>query len=273
MYGKMEVGGNYNNNNTIWKGTRMSLDIISGATESAPKVMIYGLAGVGKSTLASKLKRPVFFDFEGGLSYLGVNRTPQYDDIEEFMTDLLRLTKASERKFDTIVIDSADWMMRLFVEQASGIRYSGDGKERKGDKTDQTPIDVTMTLNRSNGGYGNGKQVLENYVRSKLIRLLSKLNAKGYGICLVAHADKKQIMDADGVDVDQIVPKIDVNTMNVFVEWCDNVFYLKKDADDNHILLLESDSVALAKNRLGKTGEVNIDEVDINEVLKQNKEK
>ena len=80
-------------------------------------------------------------------------------------------------------------------------------------------------------------------------------------------------MDADGVDIEQIVPKIDVNTMNVFVEWCDNVFYLKKDAEDNHILVLESDNVALAKNRLGKTGEVNIDEVDINEVLKSKKEK
>ena len=62
----------------------MSLNIISGTTEGAPKVMIYGLAGVGKSTLASKLKRPVFFDFEGGLSYLGVNRTPVYNDVIEF---------------------------------------------------------------------------------------------------------------------------------------------------------------------------------------------
>ena len=248
----------------------MSLNIISGTTEGAPKVMIYGLAGVGKSTLASKLKRPVFFDFEGGLSYLGVNRTPVYNDVIEFTHDLNRLLEAKgERKFDTIVIDSADWMMRKYVEQASGILTGGDGAvgaERK-------MKDLTMTLNRSNGGYGNGKQVLENYVRSSLIPALTQLNAKGYGICLIAHADKKSIMDADGVDVEQIVPKIDVNTMNVFVEWCDNVFYLKKDAEDHHILVLESDNVALAKNRLGKTGEVNIDEEDINEILKPKKEK
>lgn len=248
----------------------MSLNIISGTAEGAPKVMIYGLAGVGKSTLASKLKRPVFFDFEGGLSYLGVNRTPVYDRIGEFLDDLMKLTKIKERKFDTIVIDSADWMMRKFVEQASGIYTEGNGAE---DALGGPRVDVTMTLNRSNGGYGNGKQVLENYVRSRLIRLLTILNGMGYGICLVAHADKKTVMDADGVDIEQIVPKIDVNTMNVFVEWCDNVFYLKKDAEDNRILLLESDSVALAKNRLGKTGEVNIDEVDINEILTPKKEK
>lgn len=245
----------------------MSLDIIEGVTETAPKVMIYGLAGVGKSTLASKFKRPLFFDFEGGLNYLGVKRTPQYQDIEEFFKDLVTLYRAKERQFDTIVIDSADWMMRKMVEQASGMKTADEKDPTK------KKVDLTMTLNRSNGGYGNGKQVLENYVRSKMLPWLVELNKKGYGIVLVAHADKKNIMDADGVDIEQIVPKIDVNTMNIFVEWCDNVLYLKKDDNGKRTLLLDSDGVALAKNRLGKTGEVDIDDVDINEVLKPNKEK
>ena len=60
----------------------MSLDIIDGVTLTAPKVMIYGLSGVGKSTLASKLKNPLFMDFEGGLNYLGVKRTKQYQDLK-----------------------------------------------------------------------------------------------------------------------------------------------------------------------------------------------
>jgi hypothetical protein len=36
---------------------------------------------------------------------------------------------------------------------------------------------------------------------------------------------------------------------------------------------LESDGVALAKNRLGKTGEVDIDKEDINKILMPAKEK
>lgn len=235
----------------------MSLDIIEGVTLTAPKVMIYGLSGVGKSTLASKLKKPLFMDFEGGLNYLGVKRTKQYQDLKKFYEDLADLYHAKERQFDTLVIDSTDWMVRKVVEQAAGI----DSRN------------LEETLNRSNGGYGNGKQVLENHIRTKLLPTLVALNKKGYGICLIAHADKKHIMDADGVDVEQISPKIDVNTMNVFVEWCDNVFYLKKDAEGKRKLVLESDNVALAKNRLGKTGEVDIDEVDINEILKPKKEK
>ncbi len=236
----------------------MSLDIIKGVTLTAPKVMIYGLAGVGKSTLASKLKNPVFLDFEGGLNYLDVNRTKQYQTLEAFYKDLIDLYHAKEREYDTIVIDSADWMMRKIVEQVAGI----DSKNLK------------ETLVRSNGGYGAGKQILENEVRSKLLPYLVVLNKKGYGICLIAHAEMKNMHDAEGVDTKQIAPKIDVNTMNAFVEWCDNVFYLKKDVDGSRKLLLESDGVALAKNRLGKTGEVDIDKEDINKILMpQGKEK
>lgn len=229
----------------------MSLDIIEGVTPTAPKVMLYGLSGVGKSTLASKLKNPLFLDFEGGLSYLGVKRTKQYQELDTFYKNLAELYRSEKRDYDTLVIDSVDWMMRLIVEQTAGI----------------TAHSLQETLNRSNGGYGNGKQVLENHVRTKLLPTLVLLNKKGYGICLVAHAERKHMMDAEGVDMEQITPKIDPITMNVFVEWCDNVLYLKKNADGHRILLMDSDDTALAKNRLGKSGEIDTEDQDINEIL------
>jgi phage nucleotide-binding protein len=227
------------------------MEVIKGKTLTAPKVMIYGLAGVGKSTLASKMSRPIFLDFEGGLNYFDVARTPQIQKLEEFYEDFAELYRAKEREYDTIVIDSADWLVRKVVEQAAGI-----------DK-----YNLTETLNRSNGGYGNGKQVLENHIRTMLLPMLVTLNKKGYGICLIAHAERKDMMDADGVDIQRISPKIDTNTMNVFVEWCDNVFYLKRDNEGERVLVLESDNCALAKNRLGLTGEVKLKDVDINKLL------
>lgn len=237
------------------------MKVIKQATPTAPKLMIYGLSGVGKSTLASKLKNPIFIDMEGGLNYMNVDRTPTLTKVDEFYTVLAELyntAKDGKREYDTIVIDSADWLVRKVVEKAAGI--------------DKTKLDET--LNRSNGGYGNGKQVLENHIRTKLLPMLVLLNKQGYGICLIAHADRKTLMSSEGNDVEQITPKIDVNTMNVFVEWCDNVFYLKKDIAGERILVLESDDVALAKNRLGLTGEVKLSETDINKLLMpQGKEK
>lgn len=229
------------------------MQIVKGKTLTAPKLMLYGLSGVGKSSLAAKLKNPLFLDFEGGLNYLGVDRTPQYLDLDAFYKDLVELyrkAEAGKREYDTVVIDSVDWLVRKVVEKAAGI-----------DKHN-----LTETLNRSNGGYGNGKQVLENQIRTMLLPLLVSLNKQGYGICLVAHAERKDLMDADGVDTERIAPKIDVNTMNTFVEWCDNVFYLKN-INGERYLVLEGDSNVLAKNRLELTGEVKLADVDINKLL------
>lgn len=229
------------------------MQVLKGQALTAPKLMIYGLSGVGKSSLAAKLKKPIFLDFEGGLNYLGVDRSSQYTDLDVFYKDLVELYRKAEsgnREYDTIVIDSVDWMVRKVVEKAAGISKDN----------------LTETLNRSNGGYGNGKQVLENHIRTKLLPMLVLLNKMGYGICLVAHADRKDLMDADGVDVERVTPKIDVNTMNVFVEWVDNVFYLKC-VDGERYLVVEGDNNVLAKNRLNLTGEVNIADIDINKLL------
>lgn len=236
------------------------MQVIKQATPTAPKLMIYGLSGVGKSTLASKLKNPIFIDMEGGLNYMDVARTPtltSYASVLKVLGELFNIAEAGKREYDTIVIDSVDWLVRKVVEKAAGI--------------DKNKLDET--LNRSNGGYGNGKQVLENHIRTYLLPLLVTLNKQGYGICLIAHADRKVLMNSDGSDVEQIAPKIDVNTMNVFIEWADNVFFLKRDISGERVLVLESDDVALAKNRLGRTGEVKLSEIDINELLTPEKKK
>ena len=233
------------------------MKVINQITPTAPKLMLYSLPGVGKSTLAAKLKNPIFLDIEGGLNYIECTRTEQITDLETFYAYLIELYRAKDREYDTIVIDSVDWLVRKIVETAAGI--------------DSNNLDAT--LNKSNGGYGNGKQVLENHIRTKLLPTLVALNKKGYGICLIAHAERKDMMDADGVDTERITPKIDVNTMNVFVEWVDNVFYLKKDGNGDRVLVLDSDMIALAKNRLGRTGEVKLADIDINELLTPKKEK
>lgn len=231
------------------------MQILKGQDLTSPKVLIYGQSGVGKSTLASKLKKPIFLDFEGGLNYLGVDRVPQIIDLDVFYSYLVELYRKAEskdgREYDTIVIDSADWMVRKIIEKAAGI----------------TKDNLEETLNKSNGGYGNGGQVLSNHIRTKLLPMLAALNKKGYGICLIAHAERKSLMDEDGVNIDRIAPKIDEKTMHVFVEFMDSVFYLKRNSDGERVLVLDGNDNVLAKNRLSLAGEVKLADVDINKLL------
>lgn len=234
------------------------MKVISKATPTAVKLMIHGLSGSGKTSLAAKLTNPLILDFEGGANFLDVPRTEQITDLDTFYTYLVELyrtdhklkTEDGEVPVDTIVIDSADWLVRKVTEKAAGI--------------DKDNLDVT--LNKSNGGYGNGKLVLINHIRTKLLPTLVALNKKGYGVCLIAHSERKDLMDADGVDTTRITPKIDINTMEVMVEWCDSVFYLKN-VDGERYLVLEGDENILAKNRQNLTGEVKLSEVDINGLL------
>lgn len=227
------------------------MQVLTEATPTAPKFMVYSLPGQGKTTLASKMKNSIILDIEGGANFLNTPRTTQITKLDEFYADLVELWKAPERKYDYIVIDTVDWLVRLIIEDVAGI-----------DKNH-----LTETLNRSNGGYGNGKQVLENHVRTKLLPMLIAMNKKGYGICLLAHADKKNMLDSDGTNIEQIAPKIDPTTLNAFMEWCDGIFFLKKGLGGERVLQLESDSIAVAKNRVGLTGEWNLDEKDVNELL------
>lgn len=232
------------------------MKVINGITPTAPKIMIFGLSGSGKSTLASKLDKPIFLDLEGGLNYIDCARTEQILDLDTFYTYLVDLYRG-EKEYNTIVVDSVDWLVRKVTEKAAGI--------------DKNNLD--MTLNKSNGGYGNGGQVKENHIRTKLLPTLMALNKKGYGICLVAHAERKSLMDEDGYNTDRITPKIDEKTMNVFVEWCDEVFYLKKNQDGDRTLVLDGDDNILAKNRLGLHGEVKLADININKLLMPRKEK
>ena len=238
----------------------MALNIVNKATPHAPKMLLYGLSGVGKTTLAAKLKNAVVLDVEGGAEFMDIPRVQKKDlqTYEAFYRALTELWSQAERgkdgrQFDNIIIDSVDWLVRLIVEHAAGI----DSKN------------LTETLNKSNGGYGNGKQVLENEIRSRLIPTFNKLIAQGYGITLVAHAKQTKLLDGDGNKLETIAPKIDENTMNVFVEWADFVYYLKSNDEGKRTLVLDSDGVALAKNRIGKHGTVSLsdEDFDINNLI------
>lgn len=220
------------------------------------KVMLYGTPGSGKTTLAATFNRPLFFDVENGARFIDVPKVcpTTYNDFVEKLTLFMR-SQAQERKYDTIVIDSLDWLVQLMMSDIAG----NDGTTAM-----ERHLNSKKTLNQAGGGYGGGWENLRTEITRNLLPTLDELVNNDITVVLVAHAAKKDIMDADGDLIETVTPKIDRQSKpeksngTYFMEWCDHILYLK-DVDGKRSLVVSPNGLCVAKNRLGLSGEIELD--------------
>ena len=110
------------------------------------KVLVYGQAGVGKTTLIKTAPRPIILSAEGGLLSLAGTDIP-YIQIAS-MADLLEagqwLEKSEESKnFDTVCLDSLSEIAEvclasnMFTVDSNGKQQRNDGRRAYGDTNEQ----------------------------------------------------------------------------------------------------------------------------------------
>ena len=116
-------------------GEIRTMQIITGKQPKPVKGVIYGPEGVGKSSLGKEFPKPLFIDVEGGTSRLDLARTPKPNSFAHFKQILGNLAR-DPMGFQTIVIDTADWLEKLAIKQICaeyGIRALGEGADGKKD--------------------------------------------------------------------------------------------------------------------------------------------
>ena len=78
-----------------------------------PRIVIYGPHGIGKNTFAASAPRPVLINLEDGHpSGIPIDSFPKASSFSEVMEAMTALY-SEDHDFETLVIDSLDWLEPL----------------------------------------------------------------------------------------------------------------------------------------------------------------
>lgn len=95
-----------------------------------PRIVIYGVHGVGKTTFAANAPAPVVVQTEDGLGTIDVPHFPLAKTYADVM-DAFQALYTESHEFQTVVVDSLDWMEPL-VWQETCLRNGWDNIEQPG---------------------------------------------------------------------------------------------------------------------------------------------
>lgn len=222
----------------------------SGIVTRAPRVLIYGASGQGKSTLASTFPEPLVLDTEKGTLRLNLKKRKFITGWEEMTGTLRTIIERRPGSIRTVVIDTIDWLVDLATKRVC--------EERKVKSIEDIQYKAGFT-------YVNDKI-------AELLELLTRINDMGYAVLLVAHA-RDEVLKLPGLDPFRVWNLKIVGTQNQakqtaekIREWADEVYFLDKDmkvdkgkATGGTIRLLYTQATAsiIAKSRYGLGAESN----------------
>ena len=155
----------------------ITLDSISRSTGiKAPRMVVYGPAGVGKSSLGAAAPSPIFLQTEDGLGKLEVDAFPMLKSHADMM-EALRVLYASDHQYQTLVVDSLDHYEPMIWRHLCE-NYVGQKGERYAAIEDF--------------GYGKGYVAALDYWREFLTAVDYLRNDKGMAVIFIAHARIKR---------------------------------------------------------------------------------
>lgn len=169
--------------------------------------VIYGIDGTGKSSFGAEMPSPLFLGAERGTANLDVSRL-SVASFDEVLGVVKELTD-SQHGFESLVIDSLDWLEPLVWERVV---------ERENESKIKSIEDF---------GYGKGYALALDEWR-KLLSAISRLREKKpMHFLAIAHAEAKNAKDPTVLkDYDHYQLKLNAKAAALWREFVDNVFFL-----------------------------------------------
>ena len=185
----------------------MNFEITTGKIPTAIKCCIYGMEGIGKSTLASKFPEPLFIDTEGSTKHMNVRRLPAPQTWEDLMQEIQYVISTPDI-CKTLVIDTADWAEKLATKYV--LTAYADGKAMQ---------------NIEDFGYGKGYVFLEQEFHN-MLNMCDKVIAVGINVVITAHAIVKTFYEPDGFgQYDRYELKLLKKDSPLLKEWADMLLF------------------------------------------------
>jgi hypothetical protein len=215
---------------------------------------IYGINGVGKTTLASQFPAPYFADLEDGSGFVSTNRLGS-DVLSSFakyraLITELATTSHPHKTFVTDSIESLEALIGGYVCEESAV----------------SSIELAM------GGFGKGFTRSRELMRDTFLELRKLANTKNMTIVLLGHAQVKPHTDpVENVTYDRVIMRCNDKFAAVIKDLSDTVLYAKyKDhyitengktkavTGKERVLRTRHSTAYDAKNRIGLPEEIGL---------------
>ena len=92
--------------------------IEKGKKAEPPRIILYGVHGIGKSSWAASAPAPIFIQTERGLKEIETDKFPLAESFLQVL-DFIEVLHDEKHDYKTLIVDSLDWLEKLiFVEVA-----------------------------------------------------------------------------------------------------------------------------------------------------------
>jgi hypothetical protein len=167
---------------------------------AAPRVVCYGVEGIGKSSFAAGATKPIFILTEDGLGSLKVDHFPMAQSFDDVMRAIDSLY-TEKHDFETVVLDSLDWLEAIIQRE---IEAKHEAKDL---------------------AYGKGALIAAEKWREILEGFNALRNDKGMAVILIAHTTIKRFDSPETEPYDRYQPKLQERSNAVVREWCDALLF------------------------------------------------
>ena len=170
-----------------------------------PRLVLYGTEGIGKSTVASEAPSPVFIQTEDGLAEIDCDKFPLATRLEDVQAALQELFSETH-DYQTVVIDSLDWLERLIWDELC------------------RQYNVT-SIDKVDGGYAKGYTHALTYWRQILDSLSHLRTERGMVVICIAHSKIEKFEDPEATAYDRYSPRLHKHACALVCEWSDAVLF------------------------------------------------